>query len=104
MRFAGNTPMPCASMLLPSAPFRRGRRYRRKPTASNRGTGIRQLPERKMSSLAWLERLLFMWVLIAGAVVGLQNTAASAQSGPPNIKTPGQVIHLSDNLDEKDRL
>ena len=45
-----------------------------------------------------------VWALIAGVVAGLQITAASAQTGPPNLKTPAPVIFLSDNLDEKDHL
>lgn len=42
--------------------------------------------------------------MIAGALLGLQNTTVSAQTGPPNLKTPAPVIFLSDNLDEKDEL
>ncbi len=104
MGFAGNKSMFCSSMQLSLAPFRRGRRFRLQPEVANRGTGVRQLPGPRARPLTWMKRSSLMSVMIAVALAGPQNTTASAQSGPPDIKTPAPVIHLSDNLDEKDGL
>ena len=54
-----------------------------------------------MIPAAMLERLNFQKPLL---LVGVFMGASGSIAAPPDLKTPAPVIHLADNLDEKDQL
>ncbi|MEW7009759.1 ricin-type beta-trefoil lectin domain protein [Lentilitoribacter sp. EG35] len=55
-----------------------------------------------MADVSWIKVLLAGCIAIAS--IGVSANLVAANSNPPNIQTPAPIIHLKDNLDEKDNL
>ena len=49
-------------------------------------------------------KVIRLGVLCAVVISSTLGASASVQAAPPNIDTPAPIIHLADNLDEKDTL